>query len=386
MLRAILRVLAGIGVYYLVATNVFVYLVEFPEELSSYQELADWHGFFSSIVLSAICSGLTVGLMSLDRLQLEKAAQDGDADAQRVLGFRIDSNRLLATLIWTNVFAMVFAEVFLARRMHGWLHAFLTVVVVTIVSELIPIAVLTRYGLRFAGPLTPAVSALQIVMWPVAKPSAMILDWVIGRERFEFLGQKFVLWILHSHSKAPDSEIGPIEGTIAANALRARELSVMEEGELLDPKSVLELPFHHTKKVKNMLRQGRKEVVARIRASRRKWVVFTYQGEPTWVLDADAYLVSYYSDEKTDVENALHKPLVLKDPNTPLSQVLATWEIHKVHPHDNRIHRDVALVWAGGENERRIITGTDILGLLTQGVANVRFVDEALSPGSSVTG
>jgi metal transporter CNNM len=62
-----------------------------------------------------------------------------------------------------------------------------------------------------------------------------------------------------------------------------------------------------------------------------------------------------------------HRPLVVRDPALPLGEVLGRLTVRPEHAGDDVIDEDLILVW--GETDRRIITGSDLLGRLLRGIA-----------------
>jgi hypothetical protein len=60
---------------------------------------------------------------------------------------------------------------------------------------------------------------------------------------------------------------------------------------------------------------------------------------------------------------------VVEDNEIPLGQVIPHFEVSPVHFGDDVIHHDVILVW--DKRQRRIITGSDILGRLLRGIVKL---------------
>ncbi len=58
-----------------------------------------------------------------------------------------------------------------------------------------------------------------------------------------------------------------------------------------------------------------------------------------------------------------HRPVLVTDPSTRLAQVLGRLE---ADTGDDVLHKDAILLWS---QEKRIITGADILGFLMRGIA-----------------
>lgn len=60
-----------------------------------------------------------------------------------------------------------------------------------------------------------------------------------------------------------------------------------------------------------------------------------------------------------------HRPIVVTDPRTRLGDVIGSMPVRPEHPGNHVVDNDLILVWCG---QRRIITGTDLLGRLLRGI------------------
>ena len=80
-------------------------------------------------------------------------------------------------------------------------------------------------------------------------------------------------------------------------------------------------------------------------------------------LDASAFLrASIIRGEPTSPIDFCHPPILVTDESTRLSQVLEQLE---TEPDDNLLKRDIILLWG---REKRVISGSDILGFLLRGI------------------
>ena len=60
-----------------------------------------------------------------------------------------------------------------------------------------------------------------------------------------------------------------------------------------------------------------------------------------------------------------HRPIIVTDMRTPLGSVIGHLKVNQEHPEDDVIDNDLILVWG---DEKRIITGADLLGRLLRGI------------------
>jgi metal transporter CNNM len=112
----------------------------------------------------------------------------------------------------------------------------------------------------------------------------------------------------------------------------------------------------------------RKSIVLRqLNASGRKWVIIVdTSGRPSFVLDAHHFLRdSLFNAISFNSEVHWHRPIIVTDMRTPLGGVIGRMKVKAEHPEDDVIDNDLILVW--GE-EKRIITGADLLGRLLRGI------------------
>lgn len=332
-------------------------------------DFAIWLGIVLCLGQSAIFSGLNLAVFSLSRLHLESAAANGDRGARRVLALRRDANFTLTTILWGNVGVNVLLTL-LADSVMAGISAFLfSTVVITIAAEIVPQAWFSRHALPVAARLAPLLRFYRLLLWPVAWPSGKLLDAWIGPEGIPWLREREFKQMLEHHARGAGTEIGPVEATGAINFLALDDLPVVREGEALDPRSVIRLPFQGGRPVFPAI-EGRADdpFLCRVMASGRKWVVFVDEDdEPRLVASAPALLRAAVYDGPAFEPRALcHRPLVVRNPTLPLGRVLSRLTVQPEAAGDDVIDEDLILLWA---DERRIITGADLLGRLLRRIA-----------------
>jgi hypothetical protein len=85
------------------------------------------------------------------------------------------------------------------------------------------------------------------------------------------------------------------------------------------------------------------------------------------VLDSDGFLREAVFHARTNPYAHCHRPIVIRDPHTPLGEVLSRLKVEPQGPEDDVIDKDIILIWA---EDKRVITGADILGRLMRGIIN----------------
>jgi metal transporter CNNM len=333
-------------------------------------ETLTWLGIAFCLSQSATFSGLNLAVFSLSRLRLEAAASAGNPDAVRVLDLRRDANFTLVTILWGNVAINVLLTL-LAESILAGVTAFLfSTLAITFLGEIVPQAFFTRYALRVAATLSPLLRVYRWVLWPVARPVAWVLDRWVGPEAIPWFRETELRDLLLEHVRDAGTEVGRLEAIGAINFLTLDDLPAHREGEPLDPASVVSLPLAGDRPVFPRFRRAADDPFIRaVDRSGKKWVVLTDpEGRPRLVLDAHLFLrrTLLRPDEPADPMEFCHRPLVVREPARPLGEVLGRLVAASEHPEDDVVDEDLILLW--GDAERRIITGSDLLGRLLRGI------------------
>jgi len=328
-----------------------------------------WIAVVVCLAHSAMFSGLNLAFFSLSRLRLEAEAGAGNAAAESVLSMRRDSNFLLTTILWGNVGINVLLTLLSNSVLAGVAAFAFSTVVITFAGEIVPQAYFSRRALRMASLLAPVLRFYQYVLYPVAKPSAWMLDKWLGTEGIIFLHEKQLKGVIEKHIESDLAEIDMIEGLGALNFLDIDEIPISEEGELVDPDSVIRLECKiDLPLIPGAGEPGFEEFVKDVNVSGMKWVILVdLTGMPRLILDADAYLRTVLADSgPVDAYQYCHRPILIEDPERPLGFIIADLRQGMAQTSDQVIAKDVVLLWT--EQTRRIVTGADLLGRLLRGI------------------
>lgn len=331
-----------------------------------------WLGIFFCLSQSAMFSGLNLAYFSVSRLRLEVEVGTGNLAAQKVLDLRSDSNFLLTTILWGNVSINVLLTL-LSNSVMAGLGAFLfSTIIITLFGEIFPQAFFSRNALKIGARLSPVLRVYQVLLFPVAKPVAMLLDVWLGKEGVDFMRERGVREMIRQHMEADETDLGRIEGLGALNFLRLDDISASQEGEPVDQRSIIQMPFRG-QKVLFPENAGDKSgaFLQQLRSSGKKWAVLTNEkDEPLMVVDTDAYLRSALLEEESfQPEQHCHRPIVIRDLTKRLGHIIQQFEVQVSHEGDDVVDRDVVLIWG---DDKRIITGADILGRLLSGITKER--------------
>lgn len=336
------------------------------------QTALTWLGIVLCIAQSGMFAGLNLAVFSLSRLRLEIEANAGNPQAAKVRELRRDSNLTLATIVWGNAATNVVLTLLSDSVLSGLAAFAFSTFAITIFGEIIPQAYFSRHALRVTARLMPVLRFYSIVLYPVAKPTALFLNWWIGHEDVRLLGENAFKALITHHMQAKGGEVGTLEGIGATNFLELDDVRVVDEGEELDPRSVIELDMAEGRPALPRLTGAPNDPFLRkVNASGQKWVIIVDRSQqPVFVLDADGFIRdAIFGGPSGKPERYCHRPIVVTDPNTPLDHVLGRMKVKPERPGDDVIDDDLILVWDA--KVRRVITGSDLLGRLLRGIARV---------------
>lgn len=142
-------------------------------------------------VLSALFSGLNLGIISLDIEYLEilsdgpfenKEDEQNAIYAKRILPLRKKGNLLLCTILLGNVAVNSILSIIMADLTSGLAGMLITTAIVLVFGEVLPQAACSRYALLIGA---HTMWILQLMVWltiPITFPLSAIFDKVIGEE------------------------------------------------------------------------------------------------------------------------------------------------------------------------------------------------------------
>lgn len=138
------------------------------------------------IILSGTFSGLTLGLMSLDIIDLRVLTESGTEKekwyAHRILPVRKHGNWLLCTLLIGNT-AVNSALAIVTADLFGGIAGFVSsTILILYFGEIIPQSVCHRFGLVIGAYAIPLVKLLMFLTSPLSFTTAKALDFFLGGE------------------------------------------------------------------------------------------------------------------------------------------------------------------------------------------------------------
>ncbi len=328
-----------------------------------------WVGILFCISQSAMFSGLNLALLGISRLHLEVDVSAGNKDAEKILALRKDFNFLLATILWGNVGINVLLTLLSHSVMAGVAAFFFSTILITFAGEIFPQAYFSRHAMRMGALLAPVIRIYQFILFPVAKPSAMILDWWLGKESIPYFRERDLRSVIRKHIEAEESDVDRLEGIGALNFLALDDIAVTQGGENVDPNSIICLPVKDGIPIfPQFERRALDPFLLKINGSGKKWIIIVdEQNQPCMVLNANAFLREVlFGSGLINPYIYCHRPIIVKDSSTLLGKVLPHLKVNPKSEMDDVVDDDLVLIWS---TEKRVITGADILGRLLRGIA-----------------
>ena len=172
------------------------------------------------LAFSALFSGLTVGLMGLDVYVLRRKIKSGNKDALKVYEIRKDGTLLLTTLLLGNVAINAAISIILGEHLDGVLAGFVATAIIFIACEIIPQAIMSRYGMKFGAQFAWIVKIMMYIFYPICGPIAWALNKFLGHETPSRMSKKELVSMLDEYeAHLPESAIDSDEQRIARGSL-----------------------------------------------------------------------------------------------------------------------------------------------------------------------
>ncbi|KAJ9520456.1 hypothetical protein QJQ45_000204 [Haematococcus lacustris] len=152
---------------------------------------------------SGMAAGLTLGLMSLDKIEMEVLMRSGSAKeqalARRILPLISDPHWLLVTLLLCNAGCFEALPIFLDILVDPVGAILISVTLILIFGEILPQAVCARHGLAIGAACSWLVLGLKWLTCPVSWPLARALDLLLGKEGHNMFKRKQLKTLIDLH-------------------------------------------------------------------------------------------------------------------------------------------------------------------------------------------
>ena len=171
------------------------------------------------VLLSGLFSGLTLGLLSLDKNELKRKISLGNKEAKKVYAVRKRGNLLLTTLLLGNVAVNSALAIFLGDIASGLVAGLSAIGLIVIFGEIIPQATFARYALQVGAKTAWIVKFFIIILFPICWPIAWTLNKALGEEMPTVYSKKELIKIVEEHEDSKESDVDADEERIIKGAL-----------------------------------------------------------------------------------------------------------------------------------------------------------------------
>jgi len=180
------------------------------------------------LLFSALFSGLTLGLMSLNVQELKRKMSLGDKDAAKVYPIREKGNLLLCTLLVGNVGINSALAIFLGSIASGFVAGLTATALIVIFGEIVPQAIFSRFALKIGARLAWLVRIFTFVLYPICWPISWVLDKTLGDELPTVYSKRELMKIIEEHEDLEESDVGAEEERIIKGALTFSDKKVRD--------------------------------------------------------------------------------------------------------------------------------------------------------------
>ncbi len=184
------------------------------------------------VAFSAICSGLNVGIMSLQPADLKRKAKLGDKRAIRVLPYRKNSHLTISGIVFTNVALISATSLVLDTRLNGFVAGLLSTLLIVVFAEVLPQAWFSRYALSFCSRFAWLLRIMIVISYPISKPLQLMMDKILGHEQLLLHSRGELGMLIGEHLLPGASELDEDEVEIMKGAL---SLSTKQVGSIITP-------------------------------------------------------------------------------------------------------------------------------------------------------
>ncbi|AMD19099.1 HBR198Wp [Eremothecium sinecaudum] len=186
------------------------------------------------VLLGGVFAGLTLGLMGQDEMYLKVISSSGTHSEQkyarrvlRLIGR--GKHWVLVTLLLSNVITNETLPIMLDRCFGGgWQAVVTSTVLIVVFGEIIPQSICVRYGLQVGAWFSPFVLGLMYLMYPVAYPIALLLDWILGEDHGIVYKKSGLKSLVTLHKTMGVERLTQDEVTIISAVLDLKEKQVDE--------------------------------------------------------------------------------------------------------------------------------------------------------------
>ncbi|XP_039262731.2 metal transporter CNNM4-like [Styela clava] len=200
------------------------------------------------LLMSGIFSGLNLGLMALDPMEL-KIVQNCGSTAEKkyskaIYPIRKKGNYLLCTLLLGNVLVNNTMTILLENITSGLWAVIGSTIAIVIFGEIVPQSICTRHGLRIGAYTIWLTKFFMLVTAPLSYPISKILDSILGKELGTIYNRAKLLEMIKvtdPYNDLAKDEVNMIQGALELRTKTVEDvMTTIEDCYMVDICSVLD--------------------------------------------------------------------------------------------------------------------------------------------------
>jgi metal transporter CNNM len=198
------------------------------------------------ILVSAVCSGLNVAVMSLEMGDLKRKAKLNNKYAKSVLPLRKNTHLTLASILLTNVAAVSATTLVLDQHFDGWIAGIGATLLIVIFGEILPQALFSKNPLLWSYRFAPVLKFMRFITYFISWPLSIMLDKFFPPERAKLQTRSELGLVMSEHlkddsSELDDSEIEIMRGALGLSSKRVKNIVTdIQHTYWLTPETVLD--------------------------------------------------------------------------------------------------------------------------------------------------
>lgn len=295
---------------------------------------ADFLPFYMKIItiagllgLSGLFSGLNLGLMALDKNELQVIMKCGSENEKRyariIQPVRMRGNYLLCSILFSNTLVNSTISVFLEELSDGLIAIMTSTVLIVLFGEILPQAFCSRHGLAVGAKTVWLTKFCMFVTFPLSFPVSYCLDLALGEEIGHAYDKERLMefiQVTRNTNNLDSEEVNIISGALKLKEIKISEImTTIDDVYMLDENSVLDYDT-----IQAIVEKGYSRVPVHKSGMKKDIIAILFA--------KDLALVD--PDDKTPVQTMISfydHPLVFVDDDTTLDVVLNEFKTGRSH-------------------------------------------------------
>lgn len=259
--------------------------------------------------LSGLFSGLNLGLMSLDKNELQVIMKCGSETERRyaraIEPVRRRGNYLLCSILFSNTLVNSTISVLLEELSDGLIAIMTSTVLIVLFGEILPQAFCSRHGLAVGARTVGITYFCMLVTFPLSWPVSYCLDWALGEEIGHAYDRERLMefiQVTRNINNLETDEVNIISGALKIKRVQINEVMTrIEDVFMLDETAVLDFDT-----IQAIVEKGYSRIPVH-EAGNRKNIVAVLFAKDLALIDPDSKtpvqtMISFYSHPRMFVE------------------------------------------------------------------------------------